>query len=202
MSEHGSREVILKIERSDCSVANILSEAGVKFRVKGQNVGPQFTKHLVEMEKFDDSAAWKLKIKTKGTTRAGKNLLYIDSPSCSACRSLSSTQCIVLNVEESSPTWVKLRLFIPGNYGLRRMMDVFEANGIDVNVIKDVEYNFEDLTERQNEILTIAYNEGYFDLERKASMTEIAKKLGISTPTMEEIIRRAMKKLVERYLRE
>ncbi|MCL5800034.1 MAG: helix-turn-helix domain-containing protein [Candidatus Thermoplasmatota archaeon] len=202
MADHTSREVVLKIERSDCSVANILSDSNIPFTVKGQNVGPQFTKHLVELDEYSDTAAWELRVKTNGTARAGKNLIYIDSPSCSACKVLADAQCIVLNVEESSSKWVRLRLLVPGSYGLKKLLNLFEERGVNATVIKDRDFEFEDLTDRQNEILTIAYNEGYFDLERKASLTEIAKRIGISTPTMEEIIRRAMKKLVERYIRE
>ena len=202
MADHGSREVIFKLERNDCSVANILSDSNVKFTVKGQNVGPLFTKHLVELDEYSDSAAWELRVKTNGTARAGKNLIYIDSPSCSACKALAAAQCIVLNVEESSANWVRLRLLVPGNYGLKKLVSLFEEKGVGATVIKDEEFEFEDLTDRQDEILTIAYNEGYFDLERKASLTDIAKRVGISTPTMEEIIRRALKKLVERYIRE
>ncbi len=202
MADHGSREVILKIDRTDCSVANILSDSGISFHIKGQNVGSEFTKHLVQLDEYNDNAAWELRVKTNGTARAGKDLLYIDSPSCSACKVLAAGQCIVLNVEESSSKWVRLRLLVPGNYGLKKLVNLFNESGVNAVVIKDQTFEFEDLTERQNEILTIAYNEGYFDLERKASLTEIAKRIGISTPTMEEIIRRALKKLVERYVRE
>ncbi len=60
-----------------------------------------------------------------------------------------------------------------------------------------------DLTEREKEILLEAYRQGgYFEPDRRVSMTELARQMNISTPTLSEEMRRIMKKLVRNYIEE
>ena len=57
------------------------------------------------------------------------------------------------------------------------------------------------LTQRQNEILNIAYKNGYFDIPRKRSLTEFAKDLQISKSALSENLRRIFKRLSENYIK-
>ncbi|WP_096390133.1 helix-turn-helix domain-containing protein [Halopenitus persicus] len=55
----------------------------------------------------------------------------------------------------------------------------------------------EGLTDRQDEALRTAYERGYFDVPRGASLAEIAAELGISTSATSERLRRAQTELIE-----
>ena len=57
-----------------------------------------------------------------------------------------------------------------------------------------------ELTKRQMEILQLAYKLGYFNDERSITLSQLADKLGISAPTLEDILRRALRKVVKYYL--
>jgi len=52
------------------------------------------------------------------------------------------------------------------------------------------------LTPRQSEILNIAINEGFYEIPRKISLSDLAKKLDISPSTLSELLRRINKKLL------
>ena len=56
------------------------------------------------------------------------------------------------------------------------------------------------LTQRQNEILNIAHEKGYFDIPRKISLTEFANSLNISKSALSETLRRIFKRLSENYI--
>jgi DNA-binding transcriptional ArsR family regulator len=58
------------------------------------------------------------------------------------------------------------------------------------------------LTERQLEVLTTAYERGYFDRPRGANATELADALGIDPSTFSEHLRAAQSKLVGEVLEE
>ena len=54
--------------------------------------------------------------------------------------------------------------------------------------------SFDTLTERQREVLQVAYDEGYFEWPREATGEEIAEMLGISNPVFHRHVRRALQK--------
>jgi predicted DNA binding protein len=53
------------------------------------------------------------------------------------------------------------------------------------------------LTDRQREALRIAYELGYFDIPRRASLDDVAAELGISASSVSERLRRAQTQLIE-----
>jgi Predicted DNA binding protein len=56
------------------------------------------------------------------------------------------------------------------------------------------------MSERELSVLKMCYDLGYFENDRASSLTEIAKVLGVSTSSLSETLRRAMKKTVRDYL--
>ena len=56
------------------------------------------------------------------------------------------------------------------------------------------------LTQRQNEIVNLAYQKGYFNIPRSISLSEFAKDLNISKSALSETLRRIFKKLANNYL--
>ena len=61
----------------------------------------------------------------------------------------------------------------------------------------DSELPGDGLTDRQREALRIAYERGYFDIPRRASLDDVAAELGISASSVSERLRRAQTQLIE-----
>jgi predicted DNA binding protein len=56
------------------------------------------------------------------------------------------------------------------------------------------------LTDRQAECLAVAHREGYFDVPRECSLTDVADSLGVDTSSASETLRRATDRVVGQFL--
>jgi len=56
------------------------------------------------------------------------------------------------------------------------------------------------LTTRQEQLLTIAFERGYFDFPKKIGLEELASLVGIRASTLAEILRRGQRKILGEYL--
>ncbi|MEM3540485.1 MAG: helix-turn-helix domain-containing protein [Thermoplasmata archaeon] len=69
-----------------------------------------------------------------------------------------------------------------------------------MKIIKKELYNtIPSITQRQMDILYISYMKGFFDVKRKITLTNLSKELNIKPSTLEYIIRRGLKKVLEYY---
>ena len=89
--------------------------------------------------------------------------------------------------------------------GIREVMAGFEDADINVSLEGLHDYRsranpLESLTERQQEILDVAYRSGYYDVPRGTSTAEIAEGLGVDGSTVAEHLQRAERNLVSTVL--
>jgi predicted DNA binding protein len=86
---------------------------------------------------------------------------------------------------------------------LKKLLKEFLNYKIDVKIMKVVKVKSQDiLTARQEQILKIAFEAGFFDFPRKIKVSELADKLNISVSNLSEILRRAEKNIIGKYFRE
>ncbi|WP_210433905.1 helix-turn-helix domain-containing protein [Acidianus brierleyi] len=86
---------------------------------------------------------------------------------------------------------------------LKKLLKEFLNYKIDTKIIKVVKVKSQDiLTARQEQILKIAFEAGFFDFPRKIKVSELADKLNISVSNLSEILRRAEKNIIGNYFRE
>ncbi len=57
------------------------------------------------------------------------------------------------------------------------------------------------LTDRQEEIIQVAFASGYFDFPRRIGSQKLATKLGISLSTLSEVMRAAQRRIFSEYLK-
>ncbi|BCU68649.1 bacterio-opsin activator [Sulfolobales archaeon HS-7] len=85
---------------------------------------------------------------------------------------------------------------------MRNVISELFKNKVDVRVDKIHKLrSTQQLTPKQERILRIAVEHGYYDFPRKIELSELAKKLEISPSTLSEILRRAEKNVILDYLR-
>jgi HTH DNA binding domain len=86
---------------------------------------------------------------------------------------------------------------------LKKMLKDFVEHHIEVKVVKVIKVKSEDvLTARQEQILKIAFEAGYFDYPKKIRIKELAEKLNMSVSNLSEILRRAERNVIETFFRE
>ena len=87
---------------------------------------------------------------------------------------------------------------------LSELSDEFEAMGITYSVDSVQEYTGEGanmiLTDRQQEMLAAAFEAGYYDTPRSASLTQVAESSGIAKATCSDILHRAEGKIINRFM--
>jgi predicted DNA binding protein len=95
---------------------------------------------------------------------------------------------------------------------LRSVLDEFRESCPDIQVLRLLQSSStpeesdlvtvdrSDLTERQREVLSAAYNAGYFDHPKGANAGEVAESLGIDRSTFSEHIAAAQRKLLSTLL--
>jgi predicted DNA binding protein len=118
---------------------------------------------------------------------------------CTVCKDVARSKCFLASVGITSQgaRWT----VIGNNDSFRDLVAALERDKIPFEV--KMKRNLEDselLTARQEQILSIAFEQGYFDFPKKAGLEELAVLIGIRTSTLAEILRRGQKKILGEYL--
>jgi hypothetical protein len=94
-----------------------------------------------------------------------------------------------------------LLIYFKGKKDLRKFLSSLERRNVKYSVEKiESLKHISELTAIQEKILRLAYEAGYYEVPRGTSIVALAKMLGISPHALSETIRRAHKRLVEKYL--
>ncbi|MEM0363922.1 MAG: helix-turn-helix domain-containing protein [Sulfolobaceae archaeon] len=194
-------EVTILVENHPCEVMKIISSFGLKANVEHVKLGEQITDHVVVFEKeVEKNDILKLRSNSMKVLRLTDNKVWVRTNGCSVCKVLYSSDVVVEKIKVIKERTLLYTLLVPNNSSLKEFLFNLSQNGVKVTVLNVSEIPDTELTERQIEILKLAYKLGYFNDDRGISLTQLADKLGISTPTLEEILRRALRKVVKYYL--
>jgi hypothetical protein len=96
--------------------------------------------------------------------------------------------------------------FLGSEKQIKDFMEKIDALGIHYRVVLLADANFSptsplsQLTEKQQEVLLAAYKWGYYDIPRKITSQELAKKLGLVNSTVVEHLRKAEQRLIKQTL--
>jgi len=199
-----SREIIetyVRAVKPNCPILPPLLASHSRFEIEQLNVGEKLTNHLVWMEKPDENMKSELRKKSTFVKTVSRHDFWIESHSCTICRVISKIQAIPISVKPAPSNGLIYKLFLPDKKLVPKLKILLDETGEEFHVSEgDQESVGESLTMRQREILLLALREGYFDMDRKISLTDLAKKIGVSTKTLQETLRRATKKVVQDYV--
>lgn len=109
-------------------------------------------------------------------------------------------RCGRIREASGTPTGWVLKLRLPTREALIGFNDECKQRDISVTVTRlrtadNTSSPLLGLTEKQQELLTVAYEEGYFDVPRGISQDELAAALGVSKSAISQRLRRAMSEL-------
>ncbi|HUI23801.1 MAG TPA: helix-turn-helix domain-containing protein [Nitrososphaerales archaeon] len=122
------------------------------------------------------------------------------SSRCTVCMEVAKSRCFLTSVSVSSRDSAQWTI-LGSDESYKELMESLEKRGIrvDVRLRKELEDN-DLLTTRQEQILSIAFERGYFDFPKKKGLKELATETGIRASTLDEILRRGQKKVLGEYL--
>lgn len=191
-------EAFIQMERHDCNITAEAKTVSADCKIARLKIGRDVTTHLVTNSGETDVLFTRLQPVSKSITRVGKNALWVEGNSCATCRALSEVGAVIVSSKVISPDIIVYRILAKSKGSLKKIVKFLEDRGLNPQVtIHDFP---RDLTAREAELIYELYVRGFFDDKRKETLTEIAGSLGISSATLSESTRRAMKKIIRDYL--
>lgn len=131
-----------------------------------------------------------------------KALAYISTTKCPVCSTFAGSECFLASarIKEGKIRW---RLLAGKREAVRKLIDKLRKTGFSVEIVRMTDIKSrEELTSRQEEIVKIALEKGYFDYPKKISIRELAGIVGISISTLSEVLRSGQRKIIGSYFKE
>ncbi len=120
---------------------------------------------------------------------------------CTACRSLAESNCFLVSVSTSPEGSVEWNI-LGSNDAFRQLLKKLEKQGVETSVKNLSKARDEKpLTARQEEILQIALEKGYYDYPKRIDLRALASLLDVSPPTLSELLRKGEKKVLRAHFR-
>jgi len=124
----------------------------------------------------------------------------VSSKRCTVCKEVARSKCFLTSLvigTQGQPHWTVLG----GEKSYKGLVAGLEKYRVPyhLRLLKELQ-DSELLTHRQREILSIAYECGYFDFPKKTGLKGLALRTGVKESTLAEILRRAQKKVLRDYL--
>jgi len=158
---------------------------------------PELSKKIVDYLR-QDSYVYDVDI-VKGDR--GRVIGSLKTHKCTACKTFAGANCFL--VSATSKPEGKLEWIVLGSDTMvRSLMEGLEKQSVDGDVVRIYKLQEEgELTARQEEILQIALEKGYFEFPKKITLRQLAKVLDVSAATLTEILRRGQKKVLQEHFK-
>jgi len=159
-------------------------------------VEPSRTEELMKMIRDDKDVMDVDFMRTKGGHVYGS----VSSKRCTVCKQVAKSKCFLSSLvigAQGQPHWT----ILGGNDSYRELISGLEDSKIPyhLRLLKELQEN-ELLTSRQEEILSIAFESGYFEFPKRVGLKELAARTGVRESTLGEILRRGQRKILRDYL--
>jgi len=158
------------------------------------NVAPEQEDQLIADIRKDEDILDMEVIQSKGGRVHGS----ITTGRCTVCKEVAASNCFLASVDinKGSARWTIL-----GNHvSSGELLDSLEEAKIPFGI--ELKRNLRErelLTARQEELLRLAFERGYFDFPKRAGLKELSEETGVKTSTLTEILRRGQKKVLGEY---
>ena len=138
---------------------------------------------------------------TVKSRQLGSATFIVDVVKCRACEVLMKAKAFMVFPVSIHKGRMKWLLITDDNPTVGRIVDDLEDCGCDVRIERVTPFEGKGiLTERQEELVRVAFASGFFDFPRKMGSLELARKLGISISTLSEVLRDSQRRIFSEYL--
>ncbi len=198
--DKGAVLALIEVSRGDCHITNNVIGQNRAAKVETLRVGETSTLHRVHSIAEPHQLFPDLKKISDSITRVGKNGFWAECRSCSSCKFFAKNYSVVLSTKSIDSRRILYRILIQNQTKLKILERKLDEAGLNPVVLGTEYENQSLLTEREKEVVHMAYRHGYFDAQRGASMTEVAQMMKVSTPSLSDVLRRGTKKMVKTYV--
>jgi predicted DNA binding protein len=141
-----------------------------------------------------------VKIESRETDKV---TLMVNIGRCEACKALMRSRYFLtypVEIRNGYMTWL---MVTDSNRTLGEVCSRLEGIGCDVKILEAAPLDEQKrlLTKRQEEVIRVAFENGYFDNPRRSDSHAVAAKLGISAASFSEIVRAAQRRILNDQLK-
>ena len=201
------REVVLKITMPDNWVKDITAKYPVPIKFKEcMPHGDSGGRGLIEIDNtlgITDDIIKEIEEHAEvcsvdiSSLSDGSVLGSVITNKCAACRALTGSECFVTSAVSLGDGTVEWKLITGGEGSLIHLIENLEANGCNVELKSTIALSKTNLlTKRQEEIIHVAFQSGYYDCPKRITIKKLAKIFDVSQSTMGEIIQRGERKII------
>jgi len=113
---------------------------------------------------------------------------------------ITSANGVILDMENEGSAWI-FTIWMPERTDLAHLWEYARKNDVEIELLRVNEYAGigtadAGLTDSQREALLVAFEAGYFEDPRNATLSDVAAELDISQPAASGLIRRGINRLV------
>lgn len=170
---------------------------------------PPYTQDFIEVSSTSSNAESLIQSISESNNLKKVELVRVDphrvigtivTEDCPLCSTLSGYGCSLLSATTTVEAKMEWKLLVSNHETLSDLAERLGTRGVkfEITKLRNVSGK-EELTARQEEIARIAFELGFFEFPRKVPLNRLASKLGISSATLSEILRRAEKNILSRY---
>lgn len=190
----------------------IKSVAGKSARVKIMDVKaprPGITQNFVELasERMSPEELLGHLRKSDGVVRSDlsrvdKNRVMgtVTTHDCPVCSTFAGLDCFLVSASTTKEGKMEWSVFINGDSGLRALCRRLDKNKVGYQILeKAYRMRRRQITSRQEQLIRIAFDLGYFEFPKRINLERLSERLGISIGTLSEILRRGERNILSRY---
>lgn len=133
---------------------------------------------------------------------SGKLMGEVVTYKCLACAMLTGTNSHLISAHANKDGTILWHLMTSNREDIKKLMASLKKAKFEVDLQKLAPIDEREvLTRRQEEIIVMAYERGFFETPRKIKLKDLSKMTGVSQATLSEILRKGQKKIVVDYLK-
>jgi len=135
-------------------------------------------------------------------SRVGKNRVMgtVTTHDCPVCSTFAGLDCFLVSASTREGGKMEWTVFVSGESGFKALCKRLDRNKVNYSILEMSHHmQKKQITSRQEDLVRIAFDLGYFEFPKRINLEELSGKLGISIGTLSEILRRGEKHILSRY---
>jgi len=119
---------------------------------------------------------------------------------CPVCSTFAGLDCFLVSASTREGGKMEWTVFMNGDSRLKALCRRLDRNRVNYSIIEMSHHmQKKQITSRQEDLVRIAFDLGYFEYPKRLNLEELSAKLGISIGTLSEILRRGEKHILSKY---
>ena len=135
-------------------------------------------------------------------SRVDKNRVRgtVTTHDCPVCSTFAGLDCFLVSASTREGGKMEWTVFMNGDSRLKALCRRLDRNRVNYSIIGMSRHmQKKHITSRQEDLVRIAFDLGYFEYPKRLNLEELSAKLGISIGTLSEILRRGEKHILSKY---